>query len=67
MTSVGQFRFEEEHLYNLVDSLQLDEEQIFYNRLKVAFIEAFCLLLRRLSKIKPITKSYQFMNFAVGT
>ena len=45
----AEFRFEKEHLYNLVDSLQLDEEQIFYNRLKVDSIEAVCILLRRLS------------------
>ena len=44
-----EFRFEKEHLYNLVDSLQLDEDQILYNRLKVDSIEAVCILLKRLS------------------
>ena len=44
-----EFRFEKEHLYNLVDSLKLDEEQILYNRLKVDSIEAVCILLKRLS------------------
>ena len=36
----AEFRFRKEHLCNLVDSLQLDEEQIFYNLLKVDSIEA---------------------------
>ena len=63
-----EFRFEKEHLYNLVHSLQLDEEQTFYNRLKGDSIEAVCVLLERLSnQIRPITKPYQVMNFAVGT
>jgi len=44
-----EFRFEIEHLYNLFDSLQLDEELIFYRRLKVASIKAVCVLLKHLS------------------
>ena len=39
-----EFRFEKEHLYNLVDSLQLDEDQIFYGRSIVDPSEAFCML-----------------------
>ena len=39
------FRFEKENLHDLVDALQLEEEQLLYNRLKVDTVEAVCVLL----------------------
>ena len=44
-----EFRFEKENLHDLVDALQLEEEQIMYNRLKIDTIEAVCVLLKRLT------------------
>ena len=44
-----EYRFEKDHIFNLVESLQLDEEQTIYNRLKVDSIEAVCIRLKRLS------------------
>ena len=44
-----EFRFEKDHIFNLVESLQLDEEQTIYNRLKVDSSEAVCIRLKRLS------------------
>ena len=46
---MAEFRFEKENLHDLVDALQLEEEQIMYNRLKIDSIEAVCVLLKRLT------------------
>ena len=43
----AEFRFEKENLHDLVDALQLEEEQLLYNRLKVDTVEAVCVLLKR--------------------
>ena len=45
----AEFTFEKENLHDLVDALQLEEEQIMYNRLKIDTIEAVCVLLKRLN------------------
>ena len=43
----AEFRFKKENLHDLVDALQLEEEQLLYNRLKVDAVKAVCVLLKR--------------------
>ena len=44
-----EFRFKKNHIFDLVNKLQLPDEIITYNRLKVGAAEGLCVLLKRLA------------------